>query len=329
MSAAARWTTDILGPAWAAHTIDLGSDTEGPVTATLVRRSAGPRHSHAVLYIHGFVDYFFQEHEAAFFEQLGFDFYAIDLRKYGRSLRPGQTANFVDNLSDYRAELDVAATIITAEGHEDFVVLGHSTGGLIAALWASARTQQTGPERPAELGRISAVILNSPWFDLNKPWLMRTAGSWLVTQLARIAPMAKVAGLAPHYGRALHRETGGEWDYDLTLKPHEGFPVRAAWFATIRASQARVAHGLNIACPVLVLASDRSGDPTHNHPEVIRTDSVLNVDHIRKGAAHLGEDVTFVPIAGGAHDLALSPEPARSAYFDAIALWLGGLVPTT
>ncbi|WP_333811949.1 hypothetical protein [Timonella senegalensis] len=47
-----------------------------------------------------------------------------------------------------------------------------------------------------------------------------------------------------------------------------------------------------------------------------------------KGSAHLGSDVTFVPITGGAHDLALSRQPARVAYFDAIKLWLEALNET-
>lgn len=324
MSNAARWTPDILGSQWAAHSIDLGTDDEGPVTATLVRRSAGPRHSRAVLYIHGFVDYFFQEHEAEFFEREGYDFYALDLRKYGRSLREGQTANFVDNLSTYRAELDAAARMIRAEGHEELVVLGHSTGGLIAALWTNARTQNL----PDGFPRISAVILNSPWFDLNKPWFLRTIGTRAVARIARVRPKAKVGSLNPYYGRALHKDAGGEWDYDLRLKPHEGFPVRAAWFTAVRRGHRTLAHGLDIACPVLVLASNRSGDAEHDHPEVITTDSVLNVAHIMKGSAHLGSDVTFVPITGGAHDLALSRQPARVAYFDAIKLWLEALNET-
>ena len=62
--------------------------------ATLVRRRADAPTRRAVLYLHGFVDYFFQTHLAEFFTDRGFDFYALDLRKYGRSLLPHQTPNF-------------------------------------------------------------------------------------------------------------------------------------------------------------------------------------------------------------------------------------------
>lgn len=81
----------MLGPPYERQTINLGTDDEGPVVATLVRRRAERPSGRAVLYVHGFVDYFFQTHLADFFAERGWDFYALDLRKYGRSLLPGQT----------------------------------------------------------------------------------------------------------------------------------------------------------------------------------------------------------------------------------------------
>ncbi|WP_029068144.1 alpha/beta hydrolase [Jonesia quinghaiensis] len=305
------WHRDILGDAWQAQDLDLGHDDEGPVTATLVRRSSGPQHGRAVLYIHGFVDYFFQEHQAEAFENLGFDFYAIDLRKYGRSLREGQTPNYVTELAQHRTELEMAKTIIRdVDNHDELIVLGHSTGGLIAALWANATTG------------IDGLILNSPWFDLNKPWFLRTIGTTLVSALGKIAPHLPVGSLAPHYGAALHIDTGGQWTYDLDLKPHEGFPVRAGWFSAIRRGHAAIRHGLTLPMPVLVLCSTRSGDATRFHNELLTTDSVLNIDHIVTGAQRLGEDVTIAQIEGGTHDLSLSGPTARAEYFHHIGAWL-------
>ncbi|WP_309140758.1 alpha/beta fold hydrolase [Micromonospora sp. M51] len=120
---------DVLGPPYERQTIDLGADDEGPVVATLVRRRAERPTGRAVLYVHGFVDYFFQTHLADFFAERGWDFYALDLRKYGRSLLPGQTPNFCHDISDYFPELDAAAEIIRKDdGHETLLAMGHSTG---------------------------------------------------------------------------------------------------------------------------------------------------------------------------------------------------------
>src|SRR5690606_96962 len=93
--------TDLLGAPYQRRVIDLGEDDEGPVVATLVSRPAREQTRRAVLWVHGFSDYFFQTHVADFFTDQGFDFYALDLRKYGRSLRAHQTPNFCRSLGEY------------------------------------------------------------------------------------------------------------------------------------------------------------------------------------------------------------------------------------
>ena len=314
---AGSWAPDTLGEGWEQRTLHLGTDDEGPVDVTLVRLTRGPRHDRAVLYVHGFVDYFFQTHVGEALADAGWDFYAVDLRRYGRSLRPGQTANLVDDLAVHAEDLDAAFAVVRDDEHHGHVaVLGHSTGGLVAALWANARP-----------GRASALVLNSPWLELNDTAFVRTVGTQVLRVLAKVAPRAVVGHLAPHYGRALHASTGGEWDYDLAWKPVEGFPVRARWIASVRRAHARVARGLAVACPVLVLTSDATGDHTHDHPDVLTTDSVLSVEHTAALAPGLGPDVTYEQVPGGAHDLALSPEPARSRYLARVARWLDEVVP--
>ena len=86
-------TTDILGEPFLAETLELPDDAEGPVVATLVSRRADTPTRKAVLHVHGFADYFFQADYAAWWTARGYDFYAVDLRKYGRSLRDHQTPN--------------------------------------------------------------------------------------------------------------------------------------------------------------------------------------------------------------------------------------------
>src|SRR4051794_9083884 len=100
--------TDVLGSPYLCETLELPDDDEGSVVATLVHRPADKPGPVAVLHVHGFCDYFFQTAEAEFFTSLGYDFYALDLRKYGRSLLPHQTPNFCSDLGVYGAELDEA-----------------------------------------------------------------------------------------------------------------------------------------------------------------------------------------------------------------------------
>ena len=58
-----------------------------------------------MLYVHGFIDYFFQRHMAERFAAEGYAFYALDLRKHGRSLRPHQHPNFCKNLAEYYPDI--------------------------------------------------------------------------------------------------------------------------------------------------------------------------------------------------------------------------------
>src|SRR3954468_1896239 len=125
---------DVLGADYTVTRLPLDDDHEGEVVATLVSRRV-PDSGKAVLYVHGFVDYFFQAHLADFYVERGYSFYALDLRKYGRSLLKHQTPNFARDMSDYFPEIDEAVRLIREDN--DLVLLnGHSTGGLVAAVWA-------------------------------------------------------------------------------------------------------------------------------------------------------------------------------------------------
>src|SRR3954452_13095270 len=163
----------ILGSPYTAETIVLPDDDEGPVVATLVRRPVGKRTSRAVLHVHGFADYFFQTAYAEWWTARGYDFYALDLRKYGRSILPHQTPNYVTDLHDYFPELDAAWERVAAD-HRHVVLSGHSTGGLIVPLWAEAR------RTPA-----AGLALNAPWLDLQGPAWVRLA---LAPRLPRPGP---------------------------------------------------------------------------------------------------------------------------------------------
>lgn len=312
--------TDVLGPPYERHTIDLGTDDEGPVVATLVRRRAEGQSRRAVLYVHGFVDYFFQTHLADFFVERGWDFYALDLRKYGRSLLPHQTPNFARSLTDYFPELDEAARIIRGDdGHDQMLVAGHSTGGLVTSLWAHSRSNR---------GLVDGLFLNSPFFDFNVPWVLRRPLLNLIGRTSsrnpyRILPLSSL-GL---YGQSLHSEHRGEWTYDLAWKPLLGFPVRTGWLEAVRRGQARLRAGLSINAPVLVACSTRTFRGRAWADEVTASDAVLDVEHIVRWAPRLGSRVTIARFDGGIHDLTLSGKEVRTEVFRELGRWVDAFVP--
>ncbi|WP_080128194.1 MULTISPECIES: alpha/beta hydrolase [unclassified Actinoplanes] len=305
---------DVLGRPYERHTIELGADDEGPVVATLVRRRAEQPTRRAVLHVHGFVDYFFQTHLADFFVERGWDFYALDLRKYGRSLLPHQTPNFARSMTDYFPELDEAVRIIREQdGHDQLLVSAHSTGGLITSLWAHTRRGR---------GLVDGLFLNSPFFEFNLPWVMRRPALSLVVAISGRTPyrILPTAGLGL-YGQSIHQDHHGEWSYDLAWKPILGFPIRFGWLAAIRRGQRRLQAGLDIDVPVLVACSDRTYRGREWHDDVHVTDSVLDVDHIVRFAPGLGPRVTIAQFNGGKHDLTLSGKEVRAEVFTELARW--------
>src|SRR5690349_19130718 len=147
------WIPDVLGDEFEQLTLELAADDEGPVVATLVRALPGPRSlwdrlrgrrlpldGVDVLYVHGWSDYFFQKRLARFWTERGARFFALDLRKYGRSLRDGQTPGYITDLAAY--DEDIAAALDAMDRgaaqpgpRRRLVLLGHSTGGLTLSLW--------------------------------------------------------------------------------------------------------------------------------------------------------------------------------------------------
>ena len=310
-------STDVLGAPYLARTLELAPDAEGEVVATLVHRPAdGPSTGKAVLYVHGFADYFFQTQYADFWCNRGYDFYALDLRKYGRSLRPHQTPNYVEDLATYHEELDQAYDAIRAN-YRHIVLSAHSTGGLILPLWAAARKLD-----------IAGMVLNAPWLDMQGDAITRNLAIPVIRRVGSRRPdleiRRKVSGF---YGRSLHVDHQGEWDFDLAWKPIESWPVYAGWIRAIRAGQITIARGIEVGAPVLVLSSARSSQPSSiNHPDVHATDIVLDVEQIRRRAPLLGRHITLVQVEGAVHDVMLSREPVRKKVLDEVAVFLSAYV---
>ncbi|HEY0118175.1 MAG TPA: alpha/beta hydrolase [Cellulomonas sp.] len=217
------WRTDVLGEPFEARTLHLADDDEGPVTATLVRYAPPTeeplRQARVVLYVHGWSDYFFQRGLAEYWHARGAAFYALDLRKYGRSLMSHQTPGYVADLQTYDEDLDAALAVIRSVhgAASRLLVMAHSTGGLVTALWAHRHP-----------GDVAAMVLNSPWLELQGSSVVRHVSAPAIRQLASFQPKAALPNVDPgFYARSLRVTDGGEWTYDETWRPTPTFPVRA------------------------------------------------------------------------------------------------------
>ena len=308
------WQPDILGDGYAQRILELGTDPdgEGTIAGVLVRRNARPAEvSHgAVLYVHGFSDYFFQTELADFFADRGLAFYGLDLRKSGRARRPGQTAHYVSDLALCDAEFEAALEIISGEHPgQPVTVVAHSTGGLITPLWLDRR------RRAGNLAPIAGLVLNSPWFDLQGKPVHRGPLTQALRVLGKAQPLRPLKLPTSGYTSTLHSSGTGEWNFDLELKPLDGFPVTIGWLNAVRRGQARLHRGLDVGVPSLVLRSDRTHFAAQYSELSDRSDNVLDVGQIARWAGCLGGEITVVPVPGARHDVFLSlPEPRADAY---------------
>lgn len=316
----ATWTPDIL-PGFEQLRLTGMSAPDGPADPVLVRRRCASSGSKAVLYLHGYTDYFFQSHLADFYNHQGFHFYAIDMRRHGRSLQAHQWPNYTADIDEYLEDVDAAITQLQSSENIDWLLLnGHSTGGLVAALYA---------HRGRQRGAVKAVFLNSPFLAMNlPPWQARYAVPFL-SALGRVFPQLPTPPLTALYGKSLHVSEQGQWDYNTRWKPIHGFPVLAGWLRAIHQAQLEVAKGLRIDCPVLLLHAARSAWPKQFGPEAMTSDIVLNMQDMVRLAPCLGHQVTVHAIEDGIHDLCLSQPVPRQAFFDALKEWLDRLGENT
>ncbi|MFT4187541.1 MAG: alpha/beta hydrolase [Aeromicrobium sp.] len=322
-----EWVADVLGEGYLHRTLALGDDPddEGEIVATLVKADPPPEAHHAFLWVHGFSDYFFQTELAEFMTVRGYAFYALDLRKCGRSRRPGQTPHFTSDLRHYDAELNRSLAIVEEETRGLPVVLGaHSTGGLVLSLWLH-RMRSTGG---SHAGSVDGLVLDSPWFDLQgAPW-MRSIGTQAVRGVAHVKPYRKLnLPKTSVYGKSLHKDFGGEWDYDLEWKPLGGCAVTYGWLNAIRRGHARLHRGLDVGVPSLVLRSDKTWFGSRRLPQADISDVVLDARQIGRWVGCLGGAVTSLPIADARHDVFLSRQPAREAAYAAVDRWLDSWIP--
>lgn len=326
-----QWVEDYL-PGCSRLTLPLGEDFEGSVSATLVRWDGDPGTTHKtrtwrrkntrtdlpqaapVLQVHGWSDYFYNRPMARHWTGIGHRFYALELRKYGRSLREHHTPGHIEDLAEYDAEISAALEVISTENpHSGAPILaGHSTGGLVAALWA-----QRNP------GRIRALVLNSPWLELPGNSPARTAAEGIVTPLNAVNPTATVkVPRLENYWESLSDEGHGEWELHPLWRPRKSFRMTIGWLKAVFTGHRRIYEGLDLQLPVLVLLSTATVYRSQWTEEYQNHDVILDVELLARRAVKLGRHVTVVRIPGAMHDVFSSREEVRTEAFDHLRRWI-------
>ena len=305
---------DLLGDGFERLTLEFPPDYEGEVIATLIRSTTHKTSEKAVLYVHGFNDYFFQREMALNFNDHGYNFYALDLRKYGRSYLKHQKFNNVRALSEYDEEIHQALQLIKLENNHQVLLMGHSAGGLITTNYAANHLHST---------LFHGLIGNSPFYEFNLGYFTRTLIVPAVAFLGHYFPNIRISGIpSGSYGKSIHAESHGEWDYSLTWKPHEVPKINLGFITAIYTAQKNIRRKQVIGIPTLILHSSTTVHEKNWSEKFQEGDAVLHVDHIKKYANKLKGSITVVEIKKGLHDLILSKKPVREAVYKVLFDWI-------
>jgi len=234
------------------------------------------------------------------------------------------------------ADLYRNSRIRAEQGWETELVLsGHSTGGLIASLWADRHP-----------GALRALILNSAWLSLQGSELVRTVGDPVLRTLALRDPRMSILdgwvdparvfsitdGWVPERDGELPDPAWADdpyvtgWDINPAWSIKPSAPVRVGWLQAVMEGHNRVAQGLDIRCPVLSMGAASTRLGVTWTPESRSADTIIDADATARRAVMLGKLVTIARFPGGVHDLTLSEPPVREQVFSAMRRWMSAYV---
>lgn len=291
--------------------IPLKNDYEGEVSAA-VEYSVLPDADIAVLYIHGYMDYFFQHHLASFFIDQGISFYAIELRKYGSSIKKHQHENYFKDIAEYDEEISAVLNKIKKDGHSKIILNGHSTGGLIATYYAMHGKRKD---------LISGIILNSPFLEFNTPKILKFILPFIIP-LAKFFPYFKFTQLPPYYTQSLHEKYKGRWDFNLTYKPIPSFATYFGWVRAVLLAQIEVRKQKIETVPCVIFHSGQSCFESTWDDRMLIADAVLNVADIIFNGRQIYPNADIIEINNAMHDIVLSSDEVIDDYFTHISVWL-------
>lgn len=302
------WHADIL-PGYEARYVNQGEAFDGPCRSTIVRKLTPYQSRKAFLYIHGFNDYFFQAEMGQRFVDSGYNFYAVDLRRYGRSKEPWQYPYNIRDMKEYFNDIDSALAQIRRDGNIDITLGGHSTGGLTVSYFAAERGVNVGVNR---------VVTDSPFLEWNYNSFMRNVAVPVVSFLGKIFKNSKIKqGHCDGYAYSLLKEYHGQWEYNTDWKMIYSPPVTFSWVGAIERGQSQLMKKReNIKVPILVMHSSRKIDGCNWTPEFQTGDAVLDPAMIQARGSQLGSRRMVCTVDSGLHDLILSEPKAREAAYD-------------
>lgn len=324
-----HWSQDVLGAEFSVtHAEVPGSGLHK--TISVVRHNLKPESTPrgAVLYVHGWSDYFANPEIASAATEAGFYFYALDLHGYGRNLTdqilatgevPGTTSDLRNYTPDFLTAREIIANDIREKYANRLVVIAHSTGGLTMSLILM--------ENP---GYIKGLALATPWIaPQGFPWLDTAIST--ATQHIPDAWSNKPLPIQvnTNYHRSLSADRDGTWELDPRWRPRESFPLTINFLRSTANARLTIKElsrqGHKIDAPVLLQIAAKSRLVPWWEEQMHTLDTVLDVKAIRRRAALLHPTVRVITYDGAIHDVHRSAPYVRQRAFKDLQDWLSTL----
>lgn len=275
-----------------------------------------PNSKKAILYIHGFNDYFFNKEFAQRFLEQGYSFFAIDLHNYGKNINKNTQKYYFSDIKEFFPEINKAVDIIKNRYKiENLTIYGLSQGGLIATLYEN------------DYKRANQLILDSPFFDFNFNWFLENLALPIIAKTGSFFPNIELSSKEVNvFGKTIHKDFEGEWDIDMNLKNiTTNAPIYLGWINAIHKAQQILQEGLNIKIPSLILYSHKSTPEDIDNEDRHSSDIVLDVDDIVKYSNMLSNDKSLIhreKIDNAIHGVLLSALPIREKAYKKTFKWL-------
>ena len=245
------------------------------------------------VYIPGNNDYFYNAEMARALKRQGYNFYAISFPHFGfaSNVRDPEYSNFND-IGALFQYIDIVVQHYNLDKID--ILFGHSTGGLIATMYAEHKNK-----RSAFVGRL---VLSSPFFDWygdpNSFFLSEWFAVNVVAPLGLIFPRVNVK-MSKGAPNLTSRCEFNERNFNPNYKSLTEIHTYPEWVRAVTVAQQRVQGGqVDVRCRADIFHSDKSVFWEYTET----ADNVLDVNDIKKYGAMISSNVAFHEIENSTHN---------------------------
>ena len=263
----------------------------------------------ALIWIHGYNDYFYHYHISDLLIKKKYDIYTLDLQNYCQTNINKDYLYHIKDLKNYYKDIDSTFNNLKKD-YDKIYLYGHSTGSLISSLYC-----YDGFYRE----KITGLILNSPFFDFNECFIKNIILKNLIYYIGVYYPTFQIIKENENKINNNSIDILKRFYFEPEYKLCHNGPVTAGWVKTIIDYQKFIKDkNLDIKIPILCLYSSKN--VINNSIE--KGDDILNINDISKYVDNLGKNVTEVIIVNAVHDIFTSDKKPLDFAIKILLEWL-------